>query len=456
MYFKSFFDKQLAQMAYLVGCQQTGEAIIIDPLRDIEAYIKAAEDEGLTITKGAETHIHADFASGLRDVNRKLSAELYVSDMGDDDWKYENMPEDTIYLKEGDVIEVGNIILEVLYTPGHTPESLSFLLTDKGGGSSVPMGIFSGDFLFVGDVGRPDLLESAAKMEGTTDSGAKDMYESVQKAKDLPDHLQVWPGHGAGSACGKSLGAVPVSTLGYEKENNWAFKINDEETFKKELVQDQPEPPNYFAQMKKINKTDVPKAADSRVYPLSSDTFTDLIIDLRAKEIYQAGHSHGALNVPMNEKFLSYVGWFLDYDKELTLIGTKEDADEAARQLLLIGYDKVKGYAAPADVDSSAVSLTIEPEEFVDLYQNNGESLSILDVRNQEEWNEGHLDGAERVLFGDLLNDTVPFDENEWIYVHCQSGVRSGIALGALEKRGYFQVVNIKGGYGELESLLDK
>ncbi|MCC5890649.1 MAG: MBL fold metallo-hydrolase, partial [Alkalibacterium sp.] len=168
MYFKSFFDKPLAQMAYLVGCQQTGEAIIIDPLRELDEYIKAAEDEGLRITHAAETHIHADFASGLRDVHRKLGAKLYVSDLGGDDWKYQNMPDDTVYLTEGDTIEVGNVTLDVIFTPGHTPESISFLLTDKGGGSSVPMGIFTGDFLFVGDVGRPDLLEEAAKMEGTT------------------------------------------------------------------------------------------------------------------------------------------------------------------------------------------------------------------------------------------------------------------------------------------------
>lgn len=456
MYFKSFFDKQLAQMAYLVGCQQTGEAIIIDPLRDIEEYVKSAEDEGLTITKASETHIHADFASGLRDVNRKLNAKLYVSDMGDDDWKYENMPNDATYLKEGDTINVGNIILEVLYTPGHTPESLSFLLTDKGGGSSLPMGIFSGDFLFVGDVGRPDLLETAAQMEGTTDSGAKDMYQSVQKAKALPDHLQVWPGHGAGSACGKSLGAVPMSTLGYEKENNWAFQIEDEDAFKKELVQDQPEPPHYFAEMKKINKTNIPEASDTRVYPVSSESFSDLMIDLRPKEVYQAGHLHGALNIPMNDTFLSYVGWFLDYTKELTLIGSKEEADEAARQLVLIGYDKVNGYVHSDNVDSSAVSLTIEPKEFIELYQNSSKTLGILDVRNQEEWNEAHLEGAERVLFGDLLNEDIPFDPNDLIFVHCQSGVRSGIALGALEKRGYKQVVNVKGGYGEVKTLLQE
>lgn len=454
MYFKSFFDEQLAQMAYLVGCQQTGEAIIIDPLRDIEDYIKVAENEGLTITKGVETHIHADFASGLRDINRKLNAKLYISDMGDENWKYQNMPENTEYLKEGDVIDVGNIVLDVLYTPGHTPESLSFLLTDKGGGSSVPMGIFSGDFLFVGDVGRPDLLETAAQMEGTTDSGATDMYHSVQKAKELPDHLQIWPGHGAGSACGKSLGAVPVSTLGYEKENNWAFQYTNEKDFKKELVNAQPEPPHYFAEMKKINKRDVPLASDTRVYPITKNEMTDLAIDLRPKEVYQANHMHGTINIPMNDNFLSYMGWFLDYQEAVTLIGTKDDADEASRQLLLIGFDKVKGYISPDDIDTSAVSLTVESEEFMLLFNQKEKNINILDVRNKSEWKENHLDGAKRVLFGDILKKDIPFDRYEPVYVHCQSGVRSGIALGALEKRGYVNAINVKGGFGELEELM--
>ncbi|WP_368645242.1 rhodanese-like domain-containing protein [Alkalibacterium putridalgicola] len=456
MYFKSFFDKQLAQMAYLVGCQQTGEAIIIDPLRDIEDYIETAEAEGLRITKTAETHIHADFASGLRDVSRKLDAVPYVSDMGGEDWKYQNMPDNTVFLAEGDTIEIGNIILDVMHTPGHTPESLSFLLTDKGGGSSIPMGIFSGDFLFVGDVGRPDLLETAAKLEGTTESGAEEMYGSVQKAKELPDHLQIWPGHGAGSACGKSLGAVPMSTLGYEKENNWAFQYTDEKEFKKELVEDQPEPPHYFAQMKKINKIDIPLAADTRTYPVSTNELTELTIDLRPKEVYQSGHKHGTLNIPMNESFLSYAGWFLDYDKNLTFIGSKNDADEAAKQLQLIGYDKVKGYISPDSLDLDTVSLTIESEQFMTMYEQKNQDLNILDVRSKSEWEENHLEGASRVLFGDLLTDDLPFDKNEPVFVHCQSGVRSGIALGALEKRGYTHIVNIKGGFGQLEELMDE
>ncbi|HRA70493.1 MAG TPA: MBL fold metallo-hydrolase, partial [Trichococcus flocculiformis] len=254
MFFKSFFDPHIAQFSYLVGCQKTGEAIIIDPLRALDDYIQAAEDEGLVITAATETHIHADYASGLQESGRRLGAKLYVSDLGGDDWRYQNLPEGSVLLQDGDIISVGKVKLEVLHTPGHTPESVSFVLTDIGGGSDIPMGVFTGDFIFVGDVGRPDLLEEAAHMQGTTEIGAKAMFRSLQKMADYPDHLQIWPGHGAGSACGKSLGAVPMTTLGYEKYNNWAFQYDEETSFIEALMQDQPEPPSYFAQMKKINK----------------------------------------------------------------------------------------------------------------------------------------------------------------------------------------------------------
>lgn len=316
----------------------------------------------------------------------------------------------------------------------------------------MPMGIFTGDFLFVGDVGRPDLLEEAAKMEGTTDSGAKDMFKSVQKSKDLPDYLQIWPGHGAGSACGKSLGAVPVSTLGYEKKNNWAYQIEDEQAFKKELTTDQPEPPTYFSHMKKINKENIPLAKDTRVYPIASSQLTDLVIDLRPKEVFQSAHVKGTINIPMTDTFSSYVGWFVNYEEDLTFIGSKEDADEAAKQLQQIGYDRVKGYLPAEEIEDTVSSLTIETDEFIEIYKK--KSPDILDVRSKSEWDEGHLDNTEQVLFGKLLEEDIPFDAEEPLFVHCETGVRSGIALGALEKRGFKHVINIKDGYEALRGRI--
>ena len=228
MFFKQFFDKHLAQYSYLVGCQRTGESIIIDPIRDLGEYEAAAKEEGLKLTHATETHIHADFFSGIREAANK-GLEIFVSKHGLDGLAYENMPEDTNYICEDDVINVGNVKLEVLHTPGHTPESISFLLTDIGGGSDTPMGLFTGDFIFVGDVGRPDLLEKAVDVKGSTIVGAEQMYDSIKKMEPLGDEILIWPGHGAGSPCGKALGAVPLSTLGYERQNNWAFNTPDKD-----------------------------------------------------------------------------------------------------------------------------------------------------------------------------------------------------------------------------------
>jgi hydroxyacylglutathione hydrolase len=203
MLLRYFYDQKLAHASYMVGCQQTHEAIIIDPGRDLEPYLKEAEAQELCIVAAAETHIHADFVSGGRELAERTRARLYLSDEGDQDWKYQFLDGlDYQLLYDGDTFKIGNIKFEVLHTPGHTPEHISFLLTDTAG-ANRPMGIFTGDFVFVGDVGRPDLLEEAAGFKGTKEVGARQMFKSIQRFKELPDYVQVWPAHGAGSACGK-------------------------------------------------------------------------------------------------------------------------------------------------------------------------------------------------------------------------------------------------------------
>ncbi|MFI3379605.1 persulfide dioxygenase-sulfurtransferase CstB [Mammaliicoccus sciuri] len=443
MFFKQFYDNHLSQASYLVGCQRTGEAIIIDPVRDLTKYMEVADSEGFKITQAAETHIHADFASGIRDVAARLNANIYVSGEGDDQLSYKNMPEHTNFVKNQDIIQVGNIKLEVLHTPGHTPESISFLLTDEGGGSSVPMGLFSGDFIFVGDIGRPDLLEKSVQMEGTTEIGAKQMYQSIEGIKDLPDYIQIWPGHGAGSPCGKALGAIPMSTLGYEKINNWAFNVTDESKFVEQLTSNQPAPPHHFAQMKKINQFGMSMYQPYNVYP-SLDNVR-IAFDLRSKEAFHGGHTVGTINIPYNKNFINQIGWYLDYEKSIDLIGDKSTVEQATHTLQLIGFDKVAGYRLPK---SEILTQSIHSVDMT------GKEEYILDVRNDEEWNNGHLDQAVNIPHGKLLNENIPFNKEDKIYVHCQSGVRSSIAVGILESKGYENVVNIREGYQDfLESL---
>lgn len=443
MFFKQFYDHQLSQASYLIGCQRTGEAMVIDPVRDLSKYIEVADAEGFTITKAAETHIHADFASGIRDAAARLNAQVYVSAEGGDQFGYKNMPENTTFVKGRDHIGVGNIDIEVLFTPGHTPESISFLLTDKGGGSSVPMGLFTGDFIFVGDIGRPDLLEKAAQVEGTTEIGAKQMYDSIQSVSNLPDSIQIWPGHGAGSPCGKALGDVPTSTLGYERVNNWAFNVNDKAAFVKQLTSEQPDPPHHFGHMKYINQNGTDLYAPYEVYPsLDSDR---LAFDVRSRSAYHGGHEYGTINIPFDKGFINQIGWYLDYDKGIDLIGDRDLVQQAAYQLQLIGFDRVASYRLPKyDVMTSSVHSQVMT----------GEEENVLDVRNDDEWNAGHLDQAQHIKHGKLLDADIPFDKDAPIYVHCQSGVRSSIAVGILENKGFSHVINVREGYKDIPETL--
>src|SRR5699024_2534105 len=323
MYFKHVYDETLAQGSYLIGCQATGESIVIDAKRDIDTYLEIAEKENLNITHITETHIHADYLSGSRELAAVTGAELYLSDEGGKDWQYE-FPHQG--LKEGDVIKVGNLTLEVMHTPGHTPESISFLLTDHPA-TDKPTMVFTGDFVFVGDIGRPDLLEEAAGIKNTKVKGAEDMFESLKKFRALPDYVQVWPAHGAGSACGKALGAVPNSTVGYEEIQNWAFQYKDKQEFVDLLLEDQPEPPKYFAMMKYLNKVKRPLLVEVPKHPkLSKEEFLTAynrgikVIDARVRDEFFKGFLPNTLNIEGGKSFSTWIGWMLNYEEQFMLI----------------------------------------------------------------------------------------------------------------------------------------
>src|SRR3546814_170645 len=313
MFFQQVYDKSLSQASYVIGCQAKGEAMVIDPRRDIDIYLEVARQNNLRITHIAETHIHADFLCGSRELAAVTGAGVLLYDEGGGDWQYE-FPHRG--LRHGDIISVGNLTFEVLHTPGHTPESISFLLTDHPA-SDKPVMIFTGDFVFVGDIGRPDLLEKAAGIMGTQEKGAKQMYRSIQGFTELSEYLQIWPGHGAGSACGKALGSVPVSTVGYEKIRNWAFQYEGrEEGFVNYLLEGQPEPPRYFAMMKQLNKVSRPLLTEVPIYPkLTKDQFLRAyrnglkVIDTRNKVIFAKGFIPGSLNIQGNNSFPTWMGW---------------------------------------------------------------------------------------------------------------------------------------------------
>ncbi|MFI5234222.1 MAG: rhodanese-like domain-containing protein, partial [Gemmatimonadales bacterium] len=435
MIFQRLYDSQLAQASFLIGCAATGEALVVDPNRDIDQYLAAAAREGLRITAVTETHIHADFVSGSRELAQRTGAKLYLSDCGDAGWKYAFAKADGAeLLRDGGRFRVGKIEIQALHTPGHTPEHLSFLVTDTAA-STEPMGIITGDFVFCGDVGRPDLLEKAAKVTGSADLAARTLWQSLERFRHLPDHLQVWPGHGAGSACGKGMSAVPQSTVGYEKRVNWAFQVKDEATFVREVLSGQPEPPRYFATMKRINKEGPPILGARGLptpLPLSSLTVAApaLIVDLRPAAEFAGGHLPGTLNIPWNRSFANWAGSLLPYDRDLALIlpGAAVLA-EAMRVLTSIGLDRVSGWW-PAAVVAEWAAAGGKPETVAqatpaELAKHPG---TVLDVRGRSEWDAGHLPGALHIPLQELAERLGELPAGRPLVLHCQGGGRSSIA----------------------------
>lgn len=453
MFFQHIYDKTLAQASYFIGCQAKNEAIVIDAQRDIDIYLGIARQNNMKITHITETHIHADFLCGSRELASVTGARMYLSDEGGEDWQYQ-FPHES--LKHGDKITVGNLSLEVLHTPGHTPESISFLLTDHPA-TSQPVMIFTGDFVFVGDIGRPDLLEKAAGIKGTQEKGAHQMYESIRRFTALPDYVQVWPAHGAGSACGKALGSVPSSTVGYEKVRNWAFQYdNDEQGFVNYLLDGQPEPPKYFAMMKHLNKVDRPLLAEVPKHPKLSKTeflkaYQDgiKVIDTRNKTEFAEGFIPGSLNIQGNNSFSTWMGWVMNYQEQFILVADDDRMEDLTRKLMRIGLDNMLGYIS----DVEATGLGLQKADIIDIEAfktlTGDEETVIVDVRNLNEYNAGHVKGAHHVFVGTLAENLDKVPKDKQVVIHCQAGDRAAIAYSILRKNGYNRIKNYSAGMKE-------
>ncbi len=453
MFFQHVYDKSLAQGSYVIGCQATGEAIVIDAKRDIDTYLEIARQNNLRITHIAETHIHADFLCGSRELAAVTDATMYLSDEGGTDWQYEFSH---VGLRDGDVIKVGNLSLAVLYTPGHTPESISFLLTDHPA-TDQPVMIFTGDFVFVGDVGRPDLLEKAAGILGTKEVGAKQMFQSLKRFAALPAYVQVWSAHGAGSACGKALGAVPGSTVGYEKIRNWAFQFGEDELgFTDYLLADQPEVPRYFAMMKHLNKVNRPLLIEVPKYPkLSREQFISaykkgiLVVDTRNKKDFAQGFLSGSLNIQGNNSFSTWCGWLLDYQEQFILVAHDDQMEDLTRKLMRIGMDNMYGYIS----DVNELGMELQTADVISLNEFKTyvgmEGIQIVDVRGKTEYDAGHIEGADHIFVGTLSDNLDKISRDREVVIHCQAGDRSAIAYSILRRYGFTNIKNYSGGYAE-------
>ena len=473
MYFERIYDRHLAQASYLIGCQKSGEALVVDPERDIDRYLEAAQQNGLKVTAVAETHIHADFLSGARELAEKTGAKLYLSEEGGEEWAYGWLDDkssggsyDHQLLADGDSFNIGNIEVRAFHTPGHTPEHLSFLLFDHGGGADEPIGILSGDFVFVGDVGRPDLLESAAGNEGAALPAAHELHDSLRWFDRLDPWLQVWPGHGAGSACGKSLGAIPSSTVGYEKRFNGALKKSREsvEEFADEILSGQVEPPLYFGRMKKENR-DGPALLGELPTP-EKVTAVDLrkgieagaqVFDLRPWKEYRTGHLRGSYHTPFNNTFGTIAGSYGDPGRKIFLVLPEGvSSEEVTRVLVRVGLDRVAGYCG---ADELGVYLSVNEAEREEIRTTTTEGLAatmkqkditVLDVRAEHEYKQGHLQNALQ-LAHTRLPAGLPNLPDETLYVHCKSGARSAVASAYLQAQGK-DVMYVSGSFSDFES----
>jgi hydroxyacylglutathione hydrolase len=453
-----FYDSDLAQASYLIGCQDCGEAVIVDANRDIEQYIQGAAAEHIKITAVTETHIHADFVSGARELAEATGAQLLLSAEGGPDWQYTYAADSNAsLLRHGHRFEVGKVKFEVLHTPGHTQEHVSFLVTDTAA-ADRPIGMLTGDFLFVGDVGRPDLLERAAKVEGTMESMARTLFRSLRSLRGFPDYLQIWPGHGAGSACGKALGAVPSTTLGYERLVNWAFQVTEEDDFVRRVLEGQITPPKYFATMKAVNRDGPPPwpTRDSLPKLTPADVFKAIdakkaVIDVRKTSTFVAQHIPGTINIPVGTSFARWAGSLLSCDDDIILIdpaNTTGAIKRARHFLALIGYDCVVGYAASElMVEAKKEGRHLERTSQISAeHAAKADGPQIIDVRERHEWDAGHIARARHIFLGDLVKAIPELDRNRPIVVHCQGGTRSAIAASLLLANGFTNVSNLQGG----------
>lgn len=461
MLFRRFYDDNLAQASYMIACEKTREAIVVDPNSDVAQYTRAAGADRVRIAHVTETHIHADFVSGAHALAKAAGATLHLSGEGGGEWGYtDSALKVAEVLRDGTQIDVGEIRMRAAHTPGHTPEHLTFFVSDLARGQE-PAGALTGDFVFVGDVGRPDLLERAAGAKDSMKGSARALFRSLGKFRKEPDHLQIWPGHGAGSACGKSLGSMPQSTLGYEMLFNWAFAEMSEDEFVARVLENQPAPPRYFAMMKRLNRLGVEP-------PTNSDPpwmgLTELesaigrratVIDTRPADKFAAGHVPGTLNIPLGKAFLNWSGSLVPETQDFYIV-TEAQSDDAVKSILgdlcKIGLTRVGGVFR-SDVLREWKSRLggleqvpqLDPTALKKVAGKNGRQ--VVDVRNPDEWSGGHLPGAIHIPLAQLPDRIGELDASAPIVLHCRGGGRSSIATSYLRSHGLANVSNLAGGF---------
>ena len=454
MFIQQLYTNCLSEAAYYI--ESDGEAAIIDPLRDIDAYLQLAKERNTTIKYIFETHFHADFVSGHLDLAKATNAPIIY---GPD--TETRLP--VQIAKDGDNYSIGKITIQVLHTPGHTLESTCYLLKDEEGKDHA---VFTGDTLFVGDVGRPDLAQKG--LDITKEDLADMMYESIQsKIMPLADDVIVYPAHGPGSSCGKNLGPETFSTIGVQKATNYALLQTSKQDFVKAVTEGLVAPPTYFPINAKINKEgyeslDIVLA--KALSPLTIDELKEkikqdyIILDTRKAAVFTQGFVPGSISIGLEGRFAEWAGSLLPFDKPMLLVTDPGMEKETAVRLARVGFSKMEGFlqgsfeAWASAGEKTDMIIDIEPDELaMDIPFD--EQLVVLDVRKEVEYADGHVKGALNIPLGDMTDPATmaDFDDNQNLYVHCAGGYRSVIAASLLKRQGIHNVRNVLGGWAKIK-----
>jgi glyoxylase-like metal-dependent hydrolase (beta-lactamase superfamily II)/rhodanese-related sulfurtransferase len=453
MYVEQIYTTCLAEASYYV--ENNGEALVIDPIRDIDVYLKKAEERNARIRYVLETHFHADFISGHVELARKTGATIVFGPTASTGYM-------TYVAADGEILRLGNAKIKVLHTPGHTPESTCYLLLDE---NETPNAIFTGDTLFIGDVGRPDL---AIKSSLSVADLAGMLYDSLQnKIVPLADDVIVYPGHGPGSACGKNIGTETVSTVGAQKLSNYALKATDKESFVKAVSDGIPPAPDYFSIAASINKNgydDLDSVMGRSMKKLSSQDVKQLkkegvtILDVRTPDDFEKGHIPGSINIGLNGQFAIWAGTLLDYSRPVVLVIPPGKESETMIRLARVGLEGIRGFL-DGGFDAwknSGASIegvsSIDPEDFVSYVER---GYRILDVRKSGEFESGHIKGATFITLQDLENRMSELNKQEPLLIHCAGGYRSMIAVSILRSHGFTNLINLRKGYGGIKNLTE-
>ncbi len=447
MFFKQFYLGCLSHASYLIGSE--GEAVVIDPQRDVDHYLEEAKQAGLKIKYVMETHLHADFVSGHRELAERTGAQIVFGRRAGAEFSY-------IAAADGDIFSVGKLPLTVLETPGHTPESICILLADLEN-QSAPKMLFSGDTLFIGDVGRPDLVASRGY---SADEMSRMLYDSIyKKLLKLGDDVVVYPAHGAGSLCGKNLSSERQSTIGKERQFNYALQAKTEDDFVAMVTVDQPEVPAYFPKDVEMNrvgpvtlsKLQRPKAMTAREVS-SSVAKGAILLDIRYGDSYSSAHINGSLNIGLGGQFASWAGTLIEIGKPIIIVCDDEKhLDEAVTRLARVGIESVSGYLAEGLLGwqksgSAVVQTAMTSVKDLKHRLEDDDSLLVLDVRRRTEFAEGHVPGALNIPLAELSERVNEVERNRTVAIICASGYRSLIACSILERAGFHSLINVIGG----------